>query len=152
MTWGEIIIKRYGNLPMAISICLIDDIGNNNITGTIVKCFLITYPWWRHHMETLSASLAICVRNSPATGEFPAKKACVCRCTGIDGLQSICSIQSILPSVHSYEENPPIRWSLLVIVMASRWIDDRPSLEAIHISLTFVSDNGSSPNRWTSIV
>ena len=47
MNWGEIITKRYGNLPLAFSICFVDNIGNNNITSTIVKCFLITYPWWR---------------------------------------------------------------------------------------------------------
>ena len=31
-------------------------------------------PWWRHQMETFSASLAICAGNSPATGEFPAQR------------------------------------------------------------------------------
>ena len=30
-----------------------------------------TFAWWRHQMETFSASLAICVGNSPVTGEFP---------------------------------------------------------------------------------
>ena len=30
-------------------------------------------PWWRHQMETFSASLAICVGNSLVTGEFPAQ-------------------------------------------------------------------------------
>ena len=29
--------------------------------------------WWRHQMETFSALLAICARNSPGTGEFPAQ-------------------------------------------------------------------------------
>ena len=29
-------------------------------------------PWWRHQMETFSASLAICAGNSP--GEFPAQR------------------------------------------------------------------------------
>ena len=29
---------------------------------------------WRHQMETFSASLAICARNSPVTGEFPAQR------------------------------------------------------------------------------
>ena len=28
-------------------------------------------PWWRHQMETFSALLALCVENSPVTGEFP---------------------------------------------------------------------------------
>ena len=30
--------------------------------------------WWRHQMQTFSALLAICVRNSPVTGEFPAQR------------------------------------------------------------------------------
>ena len=30
--------------------------------------------WWRHQMETFSASLAICGGNSPFTGEFPAQR------------------------------------------------------------------------------
>ena len=27
-------------------------------------------PWWRYQMETFSALLALCARNSPVTGEF----------------------------------------------------------------------------------
>ena len=30
--------------------------------------------WWHHEMETLSALLALCAGNSPATGEFPAQR------------------------------------------------------------------------------
>ena len=30
--------------------------------------------WWRHQMETFSASLAICAGNSPVPGEFPAQR------------------------------------------------------------------------------
>ena len=30
--------------------------------------------WWRHHMETFSALLAICTGNSPVPGEFPAQR------------------------------------------------------------------------------
>ena len=29
--------------------------------------------WWRHHMETFSALLALCAGNSPVTREFPHK-------------------------------------------------------------------------------
>ena len=36
--------------------------------------FLITHPWWRHHMETVSALLAICAVYSPVPGEFPAQR------------------------------------------------------------------------------
>ena len=30
--------------------------------------------WWRHQMEMFSALLAICVGNSPVTGEFPTQR------------------------------------------------------------------------------
>ena len=30
--------------------------------------------WWRHHMETFSALLAICAGHSPVAGEFPAQR------------------------------------------------------------------------------
>ena len=30
--------------------------------------------WWRHEMETFSASLALCAGNSPVPGEFPAQR------------------------------------------------------------------------------
>ena len=30
--------------------------------------------WWRHEMETFSALLALCVGNSPVTGEFPSQR------------------------------------------------------------------------------
>ena len=34
-----------------------------------------SYPvWWRHQMETFSALPALCARNSPVTGEFPAQR------------------------------------------------------------------------------
>ena len=31
---------------------------------------LIFFPWWRHHMETFSALLALCVGNSPANSPY----------------------------------------------------------------------------------
>ena len=31
-------------------------------------------PWWRHHMETFSALLALCAGNSPVAGEFPSQR------------------------------------------------------------------------------
>ena len=36
------------------------------------RCFLIA--WRRHQMESFSVLLAICVGNSPVTGEFPAQR------------------------------------------------------------------------------
>ena len=35
---------------------------------------LLGEPWWRHKMEALSALLALCVGNSPVTGEFPSQR------------------------------------------------------------------------------
>ena len=35
---------------------------------------LYPFSWWRHHMETFSALLAICAGNSPVPGEFPAQR------------------------------------------------------------------------------
>ena len=32
------------------------------------------HPWWRHKMETFSALLALCARNSPVPGEIPAQR------------------------------------------------------------------------------
>ena len=34
----------------------------------------ICFSWWRHPMETFSVLLAICVGNSPVTGEFPTQR------------------------------------------------------------------------------
>ena len=33
-----------------------------------------THSWWRHEMATFSLWLALCARNSPVTGEFPAQR------------------------------------------------------------------------------
>ena len=36
--------------------------------------FNLLVPLWRHQKETSSASLALCVGNSPGAGEFPSQK------------------------------------------------------------------------------
>ena len=38
------------------------------------NCELVGCSWWRHLMEIFSALPAICGRNSPVTGEFPAQR------------------------------------------------------------------------------
>ena len=49
------------------------------LTHIIPGCFIgntlynVT-TWWRHQMETFSALLALCVGNSPVTGEFPSQR------------------------------------------------------------------------------
>ena len=35
---------------------------------------VVGFIWWRHQMEIFSALLAICVGNSPVTGEFPTQR------------------------------------------------------------------------------
>ena len=37
--------------------------------------WILRNTWWRHQMETFSASLAICAGNSPVTGEFRVQRA-----------------------------------------------------------------------------
>ena len=32
------------------------------------------FEWWRHQLETFSALLVICARNSPVPGEFPVQR------------------------------------------------------------------------------
>ena len=34
----------------------------------------LSFAWWNHHMETFFALLALCVGNSPVTGEFPTQR------------------------------------------------------------------------------
>ena len=40
----------------------------------VVASQITSHPWWRHQMETFSASLAIYAGNSPVLGEFPAQR------------------------------------------------------------------------------
>ena len=48
---------------------------NENLCCRLIRCRQEwSHIWWRHHMETFSASLAFCAGNSPVTGEFPAQR------------------------------------------------------------------------------
>ena len=41
----------------------------------LLQCYWGTLKsWWRHQMETFSALLALCVGNSPVTGEYPSRR------------------------------------------------------------------------------
>ena len=53
-------IFRLGDWGMLSVLC------ESKVCSVIYHC-----PWWRHQMETFSASLAFCVGNSPVTGWFP---------------------------------------------------------------------------------
>ena len=41
---------------------------------TKAQSLITDIPWWRHQIETFSVLLAICVRNFPVPGEFPAQR------------------------------------------------------------------------------
>ena len=51
-----------------ISVCL-SALFRRHVLGQVLKS-----TWWRHQMETFSALLAICARNSPVHGEFHAQR------------------------------------------------------------------------------
>ena len=55
--------------PLAFSVYLYD------LLPLILPCSsAVVSPRWRHQMETFSALLAICVDNSPVSGEFPSRR------------------------------------------------------------------------------
>ena len=45
----------------------------DRLCTSAVGTFCFSVAWWRHQMETFSALLALCVGNSPVTGESPHK-------------------------------------------------------------------------------
>ena len=45
--------------------------------GTYIYCILKLYPRWPHHMERISASLALYEENPPITGEFLSQRASI---------------------------------------------------------------------------
>ena len=51
-----------------------EQIYNNHDIRELTYCHLCRHSWLRHQMETFSALLDICARNSPVTGEFPAQR------------------------------------------------------------------------------
>ena len=50
----------------------LDGSASSRAKESIQCCWIIS--WWRHHMETFSALLALCAGNSLVTGEFPAQR------------------------------------------------------------------------------
>ena len=68
-------------------VCLIRSLGWVNFYTLLIVCSYLygarfSYisnnamggSWWRHQMETIFASLALCEGNSPVTGEFPSQR------------------------------------------------------------------------------
>ena len=58
--------------------CIIHDcalLGLRRFIVFVLACILTRMiSWWRHQMETFFTLLAICVGNSPVSGEFPAQR------------------------------------------------------------------------------
>ena len=66
------------------------------------------WTWWRHQMETFSVLLALCVRNSPVTGEFPSQRPVT---WSFDVFFDLCLNKRLSkPSWGWWFETPP--WSL----------------------------------------
>ena len=62
---------RMINIGMSSTLYITDSVTNCDLPRFI---YLIPNSWWRHHMETFSALLATCARNSPIPGEFAAQR------------------------------------------------------------------------------
>ena len=50
------------------------------VSSSMLACTCVS--WWSHQMETISALMALCAGNSPATGEFPSQRT-VTRSLGV---------------------------------------------------------------------
>ena len=57
--------KLFGVHRNSLLLCTHSYIYNNSLSAL---------SWWRHQVETFFALLALCARNSPVTGEFPAQR------------------------------------------------------------------------------
>ena len=45
-----------------------------NVSIAVISYTLYDFTWWRHQMETFSALLVLCARNSLVTNEFPTQR------------------------------------------------------------------------------
>ena len=71
MAWGDV----FWHTQLKYALRLRHMHGTHTYAITSVKKKRGVWPpwtWWRDHMETFSALLAICAGNSPVSGEFPA--------------------------------------------------------------------------------
>ena len=77
-TWGTNILvrhlyiktvpRRLKRVTLPFNVCVHrDDL-------CVSSCVRHLIPRWRHQMETFSALLVLCARNSPVTGEFPTQR------------------------------------------------------------------------------
>ena len=63
-----------GNSAICLAECSEGDNKGKHQSSIVLAFVLWINPWWRHQMETFSALLALCVGNSPITGEFPTQR------------------------------------------------------------------------------
>ena len=66
----------------------------------------MTYPCWRHPMDTFSALLVICAGNSPVTGEFPAQRPVT---RGFDVFCDLCLNKRLSKQSWGWRFEPPSR-------------------------------------------
>ena len=131
-----------------------------------------TTQWWRYHIDAFSALLALCVGNSPVTGEFPSQKASnadlcvslmlVCitiltnsRMTGDLRLHDVHVISSITHVPHIYELLSCLfggLWWDLKLVSPPRWHSDVGGWKIESISIIHSVNNLCNFERNVSTV
>ena len=128
----------------------VDDIGS--IAGTVTTTFgyRTRHSWWRHQMETFSALLALCVGNSPVTGEFPSERSVTRR---FDVIFDLCLNKRL--SKHSWGcdlSHHRTNYDVTVMLALLKWW----LYQTRHTEYTFVSAitslSGSQISRVYSIV
>ena len=67
--YHQCVFNSYGPVCTSVNSTYI-----NSDNGLRLSCYLDLWLWWRHQMEAFSALLALCVGNSPVTGEFPPQR------------------------------------------------------------------------------
>ena len=72
VTWES--VYKYDMTSSSLRDCLFSAYVSALILRVVTIYDIRPKTWWRHQMETFSALLAICVGNSPVTGEFPAQR------------------------------------------------------------------------------
>ena len=78
---------------------------------------ILSISWWRHQMETFSASLALCAGNTPVTGEFHAQRPVT---RSFDGFFFICTW--INGWVNNREAGDLRRHSNVISGEQNRWV------------------------------
>ena len=71
--WARLATNQAGSQRASLQIIHTPRVGNYMIY-IYIYIYISSGTWWRRHMETFSALLAICAGNSPLTVEFPAQR------------------------------------------------------------------------------